>query len=467
MRSTAIRLEFRQLFTLAIPLAAAQAGTQLMAVVDTAVLGRLGGRELAASGLGNAIFFAISILGMGMVFGIDPMVSQAIGAGDRARARFVMWQGIWLALIVTAVLTGPLLGGPWLMNTIGVEQELIAPATIYLLIRTIGLAPFLLFLVLRAYLQAHHITRPMVIAMVIGNIYNLGADILFVFGGSVLPEWTGPFRSIPAMGIAGAAIATITGQVLQLVIVVFAVRSVDRLHGAAISHKPVKAELKKAYQVGWPVSLQMGAEVGIFALVALLAGRLGTMDLAAHQVVINIAAFTFTIALGIAAAASVRVGRAIGARDHQGTRLAGYAAFAGGAAVMACGALLFILFPEPIARLITDDPGVIAAALPLFFVAGLFQLSDGTQAIGAGVLRGAADTKFAFLANIVGHWLVGFPVALFLGFRLDMGIVGLWWGFVAGLTVVGALLLIRFHRLAAKPIVPIQASGLGPRASDD
>jgi MATE family multidrug resistance protein len=187
----------------------------------------------------------------------------------------------------------------------------------------------------------------------------------------------------------------------------------------------------------------------------LLAGRLGTMDLAAHQVVISLASFTFTVALGVAAAGSVRVGRAIGALDQEGTRRAGYAAFAGGVAVMSFGALLFIIFPRPIARMLTDDPAVIAATLPLFFVAGIFQISDGVQAVGAGVLRGAADTKFAFVANVIGHWLVGFPIALLLGFALEMGIVGLWWGFVAGLTVVAVLLLIRFHRLASAPINPI------------
>jgi len=454
MRSSAFRFELRQLFALAFPLAAAQAGTQLMGVVDIAVLGRLGGRELAAAGLGNAVFFAVSIFGMGLVFGVDPMVSQALGARDPVRARFVMWQGVWLSLIVSAVLTIPLLCGPFVLRTIGVQQELISPATTYLLIRTTGLAPWLMFLALRAYLQAHHVTRPMVVAMVAGNIYNIVADIILVFGGSVLPEWFGPLRAIPAMGIAGAAIATVTGQLLQLGLLIPAIRALA-IPGATVSHTPDRVAIRKAYEVGWPVALQMTAEVGIFALVALLAGRLGTMDLAAHQVVISLASFTFTVALGVAAAGSVRVGRAIGALDQEGTRLAGYAAFFAGIAVMAIGALSFIFFPEPIARLLTNEPAVIAAALPLFFVAGVFQLSDGVQAVGAGVLRGAADTKFAFLANVVGHWLVGFPIALLLGFGLEMGIVGLWWGFVAGLTVVAILLLIRFHRLASTPIRPI------------
>ena len=454
MRSSVFRFELRQLFVLALPLAAAQAGTQLMGVVDIAVLGRLGGRELAAAGLGNAVFFAVSIFGMGLVFGIDPMVSQALGAGDPLRARFVMWQGMWLSLLVSAALTIPLLCGPFVLRSIGVQQELISPATTYLLIRTAGLAPWLMFLALRAYLQAHHVTRPMVVAMVAGNIYNLVADIILVFGGTILPEWCGPLRAIPAMGIAGAAIATVTGQLLQLALLIPAIRALA-IPGVTISHMPDKAAIRKAYEVGWPVALQMTAEVGIFALVALLAGRLGTMDLAAHQVVISLASFTFTVALGVAAAGSVRVGRAIGALDQEGTRLAGYAAFTAGIAVMSFGALSFILFPEPIARLLTNEPAVIAAALPLFFVAGVFQVSDGVQAVGAGVLRGAADTKFAFLANVVGHWLVGFPIALLLGFGLEMGIVGLWWGFVAGLTVVAILLFMRFQRLASAPINPI------------
>ena len=466
MRSPAFQTELRHLFKLAFPLAAAQAGTQLMSIVDMAVLGRVGGRELAAAGLGNAVFFAVSIFGMGIVFGIDPLISQALGAGNRRHARFVMWQGVWLALAVTAVLTIPLVCGPFLLRAIGAQPELVAPASSYLLWRTVGLAPWLAFFALRAYLQAHHVTRPLVIAMVVGNIYNVFADILFVFGGGVLPQWFGPLRMVPAMGVAGAAIATVTGQVLQLLIVIAAVRRVGDVPGDRVSARPHRLEIWRGVQVGWPVALQMTAEVGIFALVALLAGRLGTMELAAHQVVISLASFTFCLALGVAAAGSVRVGRAIGARDQAGTRVAGYAAFAGGAAVMSIGALIFIIFPRPIARLLTDDPGVLLATVPLFFVAGIFQLSDGVQAVGAGVLRGAADTKFAFVANIVGHWLVGFPIALLLGFRLQMGIVGLWWGFVAGLSVVAALLLIRFHRLSSQPIRPVElGSGLEKQVS--
>lgn len=456
MSFAAYRYEIRALFRLALPLAAAQAGNQLMSVVDVAVLGRYSARDLAASGLANAFYFAVSVIGMGIVFGLDPLISQAIGAGDRVRARRVLWQGVWLALIVGGVLTIPLLVAPALMAPFGVEQELIEPSTAYLLIRTTSLAPFLLFLVVRSYLQALHITRPLLLSMVVCNLFNLGGDIVLVFGGGVLPVWAGPLRSLPALGAAGAAIATVAATVLQLVIVAVAVNGIpiDVIDISAL-RRWSRREVAQAFHIGLPVALQMGAEVGIFALVGLLAGRLGTLDLAAHQLVISLASFTFTVALGVAAAGSVRVGIAIGAGDPIRTRLAGHAAFLGGAGVMAAGAVLFMLAPRPLARLITDEPEVIATTLPLFLVAAVFQLSDGIQAAGAGVLRGAAHTRYAFLANLFGHWLIGLPIALFLGFYRQMGIVGLWWGLCAGLTVVAVLLFVRFERLSSAPIAPV------------
>jgi multidrug resistance protein, MATE family len=452
MPGPAVR-EFRSLFRLAIPLAVAQAGGPLMGLVDVAVLGRLGAREIAGSGLGNAVFFAFSILGMGMVMGVDPLISQAIGAGDRLRARRVLWQGLWLSLCVSGGLTVLLLAATFGLPLVGSKPELIEPATAYLLVRTTSLVPFLAFFVVRAYLQAQGITRPLVTSMVVANVFNVGADIVFVFGGTVLPEWTGPLRSIPAMGVAGAALATVLCTVLQLAIVVAAVVKIKVPE--RVDHRWDSSEIHRAARVGLPLGLQMGAEVGIFALVGVLASRLGTLHLAAHQLVIGLASFTFTVALGVAAAGSVRVGIGIGARDATATRIAGRVAFVGGTLVMGVSALLFALFPRAIARLVTDQENVIAASLPLMLVAAVFQLSDGVQAVGAGVLRGAGDTKYAFLANIAGHWAVGLPVALFLGFRAGMGIVGLWWGLCAGLTVVAVLLFVRFERLSRTAIRPL------------
>jgi MATE family multidrug resistance protein len=444
MRGSVFRRELRELFRLAAPLAAAQAGTQLMGLVDVAVLGRLGATELAGAGMANAVFFAFSVFGLGMMLGLDPLIAQAVGAGDHARARHVLWQGIWLSVLVSAALTVVLFGG-WLgMPLIGAAPEIVGHARTFLLIRTAGVLPFLLFWVIRSYLQAHHITKPMLVAMLVANVFNFGLDIAFVFG---VGHW------IPAMGVAGAALSTVFCTFVELAIVAMAARKMDAAH--QVDHRPERAAILQAARIGTPIALHMGAEVGVFALVALLAARIGTLHLAAHQLVIGIASFTFTVAVGVASAGSVRVGNAIGARDAEGTRVAGNAAFLAGLLVMGVSGAAFALAPRALARIFTDQPKVIAAAIPLMMVAAVFQLSDGAQAVGAGVLRGAGDTKYTFYANMVGHWLIGLPIALWLGFSRGMGIVGLWWGLCAGLTVVAILLFARFERLSRGVIEPL------------
>ena len=431
------RNELRALIRLAVPLAVAQAGTQLMTVVDLAVVGRLGARELAAAGLGTSIFFAVSVIGMGLVFGIDPLIAHALGGGDGGRARHMLWQGVWLALGTTVVLTAPLMLAPVIVPyfhlSAGVQQLTI----VFVVVRAFGLAPMLLFLVVRAYLQAQHIARPMVYAMLAGNVFNLLSDIVLVFG------W-GP---IPPLGVAGAALSTDLGSVLQLVIVA--------AYARGRASKPDWPEIRQAIRVGLPVGLQMGLEIGIFVLVGVLAGRMSALDLAAHQLVLGVASFTFTVAVGFAAAASVRVGLAVGARDQRATRIAGFAAFVAGASWMLVAAAIFAFAPRAVARLITNQAAVVDAAVPLMLVAAVFQISDGVQVVAAGALRGTGDTKFTFFANLVAHWLIGLPIAVYLGFHRSMGVLGLWWGLCAGLAAVATLLVLRFHRISARPIVPL------------
>lgn len=434
--------EFRELIKLAAPLAAAQAGLQLMGLVDVAVLGRFGARELAASGIGNAVFFAVSIVGIGIVLGIDPIVSQAVGAGDLMRARRALWQGVWLSAVVTAALTVVLVLCAAALPIIGAPQ-LLRPARIFLLIRTLSLLPMLLFVAGRAYLQALKKTMPLVIATIVANVLNLAGDIVFVFGA-------GP---IPSMGVGGAAFATVICSIFEVWILAW---YIDRVPvDGEVDRSWSRKDVTQALRVGLPVGLHMGAEVGVFALVALLAGRLGTLQLASHQVVISIASFTFTVAVGVATAGSVRVGLAVGARDQAQTRLAGRVTFVAATLIMGSSAIAFALFPAQIARLVTDQRDIIAGAVPLMIVASFFQLSDGVQASGAGVLRGAGDTPYVFWANLIGHWLIGLPIALILGFTMKMGVVGLWWGLSVGLTIVAIMLFVRFESLSRKTIVPI------------
>jgi multidrug resistance protein, MATE family len=461
----AVRAELSSLARLALPLAVASAGQALMGVVDTAVCGRAGGAVLAGTGLGNAIFIAAAIFGMGLMMGLDPLVSQAFGAGDPRRARHLLWQGTWLALVAGAVLAVPCALAPLLLRPLGIEDAIAVQASHFLWARAPSLPVLLVFVAGRSYLQGLGLTRAVVVATVVGNVVNLLADLLFVFGGAGLPAWTGPLRAVPPMGSGGSALATSLVTVVQMLVVGWAARAVTTPGGVAGLRRPVGGTIGQAARVGLPVALHMGAEVGVFALVGFLAARLGQAPLAAHQIAIALASFSFTVAVGVGQAGAVRVGWAIGAGDTAAARRAGLVAFGAGAGVMSLSGVLFLLFPAGLARLMTDDAAVIGAAAPLMMVAAVFQVSDGVQAVGAGVLRGAGDTRFTFAANMIGHWVLGFPVALALGVLAGLGVTGLWWGLCLGLCAVAAALLARFLRISSREIRPI-ADGASARAAE-
>ena len=452
-----LRAELASLARLALPLSVASAGQALMGVVDTAVCGRAGATVLAGTGLGNLLFMAAAVFGIGLMMGLDPLVAQAVGAGDGRRARRMLWQGTWLALLAGALLAVPCALVPLALQALGIEPAVSAEASRFLWVRTPSLPALLFFVAGRSYLQGFGFTRAVVLATVVGNALNLLGDLLFVFGGAGLPSWAGPLRSVPPMGAAGAALSTALVTLVQAGMLGAAVGAVANPGGARGLRRPVPAEIRQAARVGLPVGLHMGAEVGVFALVGFLAGRLGRVPLAAHQIAIALASLSFTLAVGVGQAGSVRVGWAVGARDTAAARRAGMVAFAAGAGVMAVAGLLFLGFPGALARVMTDDAAVVATAAPLLLVAAVFQVADGVQAVGAGVLRGAGDTRFTFAANMVGHWLVGFPIALALGVAAGLGVTGLWWGLCAGLCAVAAALLVRFLRLSSRDIVPLAA----------
>ena len=431
--------ELRKLLRLAGPIAITQAGYALMGLVDTAVVGRLGAGPLGAVGLANGLFFAVAVLGLGAMLGLDPLFAQALGARDESRARELIWQGLWLSGLVTLALALPIAALPFLLQPVGIAPDIARDARLFLWLRLPGLWPMLAFAALRSYLQAREHIRPLVVSTVVANGANFGLDLVLVFGK----------LGLPALGAPGSGLATSLCALLQFLLVIPAAHPGPR-------RPPRTIDLRKALVVGIPVGLQMGAEVGVFALVGVLAGRLGAQSLAAHQVAISLASFTFCAAVGVGMAGTVRVGWAVGARDTPAARRAGLTAFLGGAAIMSVAALCFWLLPGTLARMLSDQPDVIAAAAPLLAVCAVFQLSDGIQGVGAGVLRGAGDTRFAFVANLIGHYAIGLPIAILLGLRLGQGVIGLWWGLCAGLTAVAVALLTRFLRLSSREIAPLE-----------
>jgi len=454
-----LHAELRALLRLALPLALASSGQAFMGLVDAAVCGRAGAVVLAGAGLGNILFLVVGVGGgTGLMMGLDPLVAQAFGAGDERGARRLLWQGTWLALIAGTLLALPWALVPLALRPLGIEEGVAREASRFLWIRLPSLPALLFFAAARAYLQGLGLTRAVLVSTLLANVANFALDLILVFGGAGLPDWTGPLRALPPLGAAGSALATSTVTVLQALVLAVAVGAVAIPGGARGLRRPRRREVARAAQVGAPIALHMAAEVGLFALVGFLAGRLGRVPLGAHQIAIALASTTFTFAVGIGNAGAVRVGWAVGAGDTPAARRAGLVAFGAGGGVMAVAAFAFFLFPSQLARLMTSDPEVGPAAAALLTVAAVFQISDGIQAVGAGVLRGAGDTRFTFAANMVGHWLVGLPVAVVLGLAVGRGVGGLWWGLCAGLSAVAAALLWRFLRLSARPILPLAAA---------
>ncbi|MBE2252003.1 MAG: MATE family efflux transporter [Myxococcus sp.] len=439
--------ELKALWVLALPLALAQAGQALMGLVDTAVVGRLNETAQAAAGLGNSLTFTIMFFGMGVMMALDPLVSQAVGARRPADARTHYWTGVWLALATSVVLLVPLLLMGPVLRLVGVAPAIADGALTYIDVRLPGVAGQMLFVGARSYLQGVGRTRAIVVAMVLANVLNLGLDVLLVFGA-------GP---IPALGIAGAGIVTTVCTWFQFLVMVPALG--PRLEG--VRRAPDVQALWRAARLGLPVGLHLLAEGGVFGLAGLLAARLGASSSAAHQVALTWASLTFCVAVGIGSAGSVRVGWGVGARDLPAARRSGLVAFASGAAFMSATALMFVLVPEPLARLLSPNDGVVAVAASLFTVTAVFQVSDGVQGVGAGVLRGYADTRFTFIANLIGHWLIGLPLSWWLGVRGSYGVVGLWWGLSAGLSVVAVAVFLRFQWLSRRDVAALEPAAAG------
>jgi multidrug resistance protein, MATE family len=440
---TAPTSELRAMARLAAPLAIQQVGFHAMGLVDAAMLGRYSDAALAGAGVGNALVFGITCVGLGIVMGMDTVVPQAIGAGRIADARRAIGAGVRLAILVGLIATLAVFGSPALLAIADVEPDVIDEARAYVYMRALGVVPFLITVALRSFLAAHGRTRPLVIAVLIGNAVNALLDLALIFGIEGL--------GIPALGVVGAATATTAVQIVTIAVYVLGVRAIEASYAASGDDRRARrprstaADLRAIARFGLPVGGQLLAEVGMFGLSTILAAHLGKLAAGAHTIAINLSSFTFSFALGISSATSVRVGLAAGAGDLALARRRGLLGLQLGLVVMGCFAAAFLLVPGVLARAITSSSALAVATVPLLQIAALFQLSDGAQAIGAGALRGLGHTRTTLVGNLIGHYALGLPVMVVLAFELKLGAPGLWWGLSAGLTATAAFLVWRFY----------------------
>jgi MATE family multidrug resistance protein len=441
---------------LAVPLAAAQLSQAATAFIDTVMMGLLGSQTLAAGGLGAVIFTTLLLICTGVVSAVGPLAAEAYGAENTKAIGQIARQGLWLSLVLSLPCMLLVWNGTSLLLALGQEPENAVLAGTYLRAVVWGFFPAIAFAALKNFVSALSRPRSVMVIMLCGLVFNGTANYVLMFGKLGFPALglagIGWASSISLWGILAALVGFI---VSQRVFTSYRVFCNFRFNGAVFW---------ELVQTGWPIGVLFGVETGLFAITAFLMGHLGTTALAAHQIVLQTAALTFMVPAGISYATTVRVGQLIGQGDPQGARLAAYVSLGIGGTFMGVMAIAFWLLPETITSVYIDirDPAnfaVLRIAKALLGVAAMFQLVDGIQIIAAGALRGLKDTRTPMLIGIFSYWFVGLISGYTLGFRLNLGGVGLWWGLALGLLSASVVFTWRFNYLIARLIrrSPIQA----------
>ncbi len=438
---------------LATPVIAAELGWMSMGIVDTLMVSPLGPASLGAVGIGSMLFIAVGIFGMGLLLGLDTMISQAFGAGDERACKEWLVAGLWLAVLACLPLAAVL----WLMlaslPNLGLHPDVAPLVHDYLRIVSLSLPPLLLYAAVRRYLQGMSRVGPIAFAVVSANIVNIAVNWLLIEGR----------LGFPALGVVGAAYATLGSRLYMLAILAavsrwlwVARRGHLRLRpagyggqvplrpwgfGGQVGEPSLPWRIWRLTSLGLPAAAHLLFEVGIFTAATALAGRLEPASLAAHHIALSIASVIFMVPLGVASAGAVLVGQGIGKRDGPAAARAGWTALLLVVAIMLSSALAMWSWPAFWVGLFTDDTGVIGIGSRLLLVAAAFQLFDGLQVTATGVLRGIGETRLPMVASLIGYWGVGLPLGYWLCFPAGYGVVGLWMGLAASLMLVGTALV--------------------------
>lgn len=427
------------MLALALPLIAAELGWMSMIVIDTIMVGHMPSAALniSAAALGQILYNTLAFGIAGILLSLDTFLSQSHGAGRYDEANRWLYHGVLLAAALAAILMALIAAAPLVMSRLPIDRRIIGGSVDFLHALNWGTPALFLYFTLRRYLQAFNHARPIAAALITANLLNFIGDWLLIFGHTF-----GPIH-IPTLGIYGAGLATSISRLYLALFLVIAIWRVEHKHNYGLRSMLRHVEtsrLRRLTLLGAPAGGQIFVEISIFSLVTFLIGTMGPLPLAGHEIALNCASFTFMVPFAISAAAAVRVGQGIGRKAPAEAAAAGWAAILLGAACMSTFALVLFLFAHPIARAFTPDRTVIAAAVPLLFVAACFQFFDGVQITATGALRGAGNTHAGLISHFTGYWIIGLPIGYILAFRLHHGAVGLWLGLCAGLIVAGTTL---------------------------
>jgi MATE family multidrug resistance protein len=448
---SSIRKEFRPMLRIAFPVVMADLGWMAMGVVDTVMVGPLGPEAISAAGVGTSMHMGFTVFGMGLLLGLDTLVSQAFGRRDIRDCHRWWFDGLTLAALMAVPLM-LLCGLLWLaIPSLGFHGEVRPLLRSYFGIVVLSTPFLLLYAASRRYLQGMHVVTPVMFALLSANLINAGLNWVFIYGR----------LGFPALGVSGSAVATLFARVYMFGVLVVAVWWYDKRRTAEALGRPVDsstvalakveglwhvdrvfdvARLRRLIALGFPAASQLAAEVGVFVLATAMSGMLDPISSASHQIALNMSGLAFMIPLGLSSASAVRVGHAVGAGDRPRASAAGWTGILLTTMVMIGSGLTFVLIPDELIGMFSTNALVLSVGTSLLFLAALFQLFDGIQAVITGALRGLGDTRTAMVVNLVAHWGIGLPTSYVLCFVLGWGVWGLWVGLTLGLIVTGVIL---------------------------
>ncbi len=447
--------EFEYNLRLAYPIIIGMLGHTVVGIVDNAMVGQLGPKELAAVSLGNSFIFIAMSLGIGFSTAITPIVAEADGANSIEKGRSAFHNGLFLCTLLGIMLFLMIFFAKPIISFMGQPEEVVNLAKPYLDIVAFSLIPLIMFQAYKQFADGKSETKYSMWATIIGNIVNVIINYFLIFGIWIFPQ----------MGIVGAAIGTITSRIVMLAYMHYVMVKKPKFHPyfEKFSWEEIsKSTIKKIINLGTPSAMQMFFEVALFTGAIWLCGMIGTTSQAANQIALSLASLTFMFAMGLSVTAMIRVGNQKGLQDYRKLRDVAISIFLLATILEIIFAILFVVFHTVLpltfldmeqTKYFTDNLEVVEIASQLLLVAALFQISDGLQVVVLGALRGLQDVKIPMYITFVAYWIIGFPISIYLGLYTDLKAIGVWIGLLAGLTAAATFLFIRFNNLTKKLIL--------------
>ncbi len=436
---------YRDNLRLAIPVIISQVGQVLVQTSDSIIVGQFAGTTaLAAVSLVNSVFIVILVIGIGIAYGLTPLIAQENGRQNYAACGKLLSGSLTINMILGVILFLSIYFGSVLsLNHLGQSPAVIREAKPFLVLMGLSIIPLMVFNTFKQFAEGLGFTKQAMMISIWGNVLNIVLGIIFVKG----------LFGIAPMGVRGVGLSTLIDRSVMAVVISFYVFRSSHFKKYLSDFQLFKISrsiTKRVLAIGAPIAIQYMCEASAFSAAAVLIGTIGAVELAAHQIAINLASMTYMMASGVAAAAAIRSGNYFGSKNYAMLRLSAISSYHIALVLMGCTAILFAIANHLIPWIYTSDQNVIGFAAQLLLIAALFQLFDGTQVIGLGVLRGMGDVSIPAIITFIAYWIIGLPVGYFLGMKLRFGASGIWYGLTLGLMMASLMLYFRFNYFSKK-----------------